>query len=1037
MTEKVGEFLSFYSDHNEHGAHIWDVKWSHNGELLASCAGDWSILIWSAQKKTAVARLKGHRTPVTSISWSFDCKTLASVSKDRELILWCVQDCSNPKILKRLSLASRIANDQAFVEVSWNPRKPILAIGRGGTSVTLLADEGGDWANKTYDDLDVSAALAWAPNGERLCYASNDHSVRVVEIGSEARPQLLRGHHGRVNSLAWSSDGQFLASASSDETIRIWDGGYGRPVAILEGHTNTVHSVAFSQSGRTLASRSQDNTLRLWRVGAWDVYSTISIPSTIHKGGVAFSPNANLLATKTNQDHTMSIWSFDELELADSSKSLEAKQYVNARVVLAGDTGVGKSGLSLVLTGKDFIPTESTHGRQVWTMLSKEEPGANGVLETREVLLWDLAGQPGYRLIHQLHLEEVVVALVIFDSRSEIEPLAGVFHWDRALQQAKLASPNTIETKKFLVSARNDRGGVPLSKSRIDSLVSRLNFEDYIETSSKENMGIDALRSKIIDSIEWDKLPRISSNTLFQNIKQYLVLQRSSSIEICTIDELYSNFVHENVDLRADNELRDKFETCVRLVESRGLIRRLSFGGLVLLQPELLDAYASSMIEAARRHPDGMGYLREYDAQTGNFFIPPDLKVRDPSKEQSLCIATIESLLIHELAFRQETSEGEFLIFPTQFTRDWEKIDRPANETAVYAFEGPILSIYARLVVRLSHSNEFKNKELWQNACTFVSKEANGECGLYLNQRDEGQAELSLFFAEGSSKELQGTFEKFVQSHLDKHGLPESTRRREVLDCSNCGERISANAIEIRVSKGLDHVNCSVCDTTVRLHLPENDAVMQRREASVSLMEGKADSARNLAVAHTVLDGKRHTGQFDTFISYNSGDKKRATELADDLCQRGMLPWIDVWNLPPGRRWHIEIEKVVDSIGSALVLIGQSPYSEEQKRQLAVLEEERRFRKKKHERQYLEDQIRRARSEFREENLGLGPWQSMEMDLLLRNFVERRLPIIPVILEGVEGAPRLPGFLQSFSMVDMRKPDQNPLSRIVWGMSER
>ncbi|HXQ33457.1 MAG TPA: hypothetical protein VN843_05495, partial [Anaerolineales bacterium] len=40
-------------------------------------------------------------------------------------------------------------------------------------------------------------------------------------------------------------------------------------------------------------------------------------------------------------------------------------EYTNAKVVLVGDTGVGKSGLALALTNQPFVPTESTHGRRV------------------------------------------------------------------------------------------------------------------------------------------------------------------------------------------------------------------------------------------------------------------------------------------------------------------------------------------------------------------------------------------------------------------------------------------------------------------------------------------------------------------------------------------------------------------------------------------------------------------------------------------------------------------------------------------------
>ena len=51
------------------------------------------------------------------------------------------------------------------------------------------------------------------------------------------------------------------------------------------------------------------------------------------------------------------------------------------------------------------------------------------------------------------------------------------------------------------------------------------------------------------------------------------------------------------------DNLPAQFETCIGRVESRGLIRRLSFGNFVLLQPELLDAYASAFVNAVKEEP--------------------------------------------------------------------------------------------------------------------------------------------------------------------------------------------------------------------------------------------------------------------------------------------------------------------------------------------------------------------------------------------------------------------------------------------------
>jgi GTPase SAR1 family protein len=73
----------------------------------------------------------------------------------------------------------------------------------------------------------------------------------------------------------------------------------------------------------------------------------------------------------------------------------------------------------------------------VGTLVS-EEIEVNGRIETREILFWDMAGQPEYRLIHQLHLKEIAVALFVFDARQAVgDPLAPVRHWERAVRQAQ------------------------------------------------------------------------------------------------------------------------------------------------------------------------------------------------------------------------------------------------------------------------------------------------------------------------------------------------------------------------------------------------------------------------------------------------------------------------------------------------------------------------------------------------------------------------------------------------------------------------
>src|SRR5262249_31341365 len=164
------------------------------------------------------------------------------------------------------------------------------------------------------------------------------------------------------------------------------------------------------------------------------------------------------------------IFEFDYKELVNEAPTNREGHYSNAKVVLVGNSSVGKSGLGLVLSGKAFRPTESTHGRHIWPLEPSGPQAAKNDGVHRETLLWDLAGQPGYRLIHQLHLSEVAVALVLFDSRSETDPFAGVRHWDRALRQSRRvagdAAPPAI---KFPVAAGAVRGRVSGSRGAVQA----------------------------------------------------------------------------------------------------------------------------------------------------------------------------------------------------------------------------------------------------------------------------------------------------------------------------------------------------------------------------------------------------------------------------------------------------------------------------------------------------------------------------------------------------------------------------------------
>ena len=50
-------------------------------------------------------------------------------------------------------------------------------------------------------------------------------------------------------------------------------------------------------------------------------------------------------------------------------------------------------------------------------------------------------------------------------------------------------------------------------------------------------------------------------------------------------------------------------------------------------------------------------------------------------------------------------------------------------------------------------------------------------------------------------------------------------------------------------------------------------------------------------------------------------------------------------------------------------------------------------------------------------------------------IAKRRRPLIPVILEGRQGQPKLPPFLRIWHEVDMRQQSPDPFEQLVWGIT--
>jgi WD40 repeat protein/class 3 adenylate cyclase len=848
------------------------LEWNHRAikcvafdpglQKLASGGLDGAVTLWDTVDGKLLRTFEWRRSPfewqrseVASVAFDPAGRKLASGSANGTVNLW---DTANGELLYAFPRQSG-----SIASVAFHPTEHMLASGANDGTINLWNTTDGKLLRTFRGPRGEVVSVIFDPTGHLLARASADGTVILWDILDGTVPRLFERHFFPVSSVGFEPTGRMLAIGSLDNTVKLWDVPASKLRRILEGHRGSVVALSFHQSRPLFATMGWDDTIRIWSSETWDVVAVIQRHARYRFRGLCFHPSLPRLAAAGAR---LSLYELDlDVLLGERQQRSPATRtvhYVNAKVVLVGDTGVGKTGLSLVLSGRPFQATDSTAGRQVWELDNSEDEIPGERRRTRETLLWDLAGQPGYRVIHQLHLSEVAVAMVVFDARSETDPLAGVVHWERALRVAhQRQGSEAIPLTKFLVSARADRGGVPVSRERLDELIKEFNFAGYYATSAREGWQIEELRAAIERAIPWDELPTVTSSELFATIKSYLVEVKKNGRLLAPARQLFGEFARQYPEaITEDDDLRADFDVCIGRLENRDLIRRLSFGDYVLLQPELLDAYASALVIAAKNEPDGLGSIDEEAALTGQFHVPDDQRIGDRKQEQVLLHATVEELVRFDLALRESAADGRYLVFPSQFNRDYAEAPDPPGKAVAVTFEGPTQSIYATLAVRLGHSQLFESArtEMWRNAVIFTAR-AGGKCGIYLQEFGEGRGRLLLFF-DGATEETRFHFEEYVLAHVNRRALYETVQLVRLFVCGNCGTSVPDPYVELLREQGKDIFSCP-CGGAVAIVDPK-EMLARRYPSLVESMDLAADRQRDFDAFVLSANAETHSSRF-------------------------------------------------------------------------------------------------------------------------------------------------------------------------------
>jgi len=158
------------------------------------------------------------------------------------------------------------------------------------------------------------------------------------------------------------------------------------------------------------------------------------------------------------------------------------------------------------------------------------------------------------------------------------------------------------------------------------------------------------------------------------------------------------------------------------------------------------------------------------------------------------------------------------------------------------------------------------------------------------------------------------------------------------------------------------------------------------------------DTHENGALVKTIADRlnakpfkfvRPPSGEFDVLLLHDSTDRDAARDVARQLRDRGIVPWLHQDQASDDGSWRTVLKQQIDKIGSVAVLIGRGT-----------------------------------------------PWDDQERASLIQRFVALGRGVQLVILPSAKDVRTPPTYIRDATWIDFRKSESQPLQRLVWAITE-